>query len=72
MLQPFVWLHLRQTLNGVQLRNLLGDKLWTPQASFHSASEVRQWAVEDGLAFVTGKSFFLGYANVAQFRKEKQ
>ena len=24
MLQPFVWLHLRQTLNGVQLRNLLG------------------------------------------------
>ena len=30
LLQPFAKLHLGQTLSEDQLRNLLGDKLWTP------------------------------------------
>ena len=68
-MQPFVRLHLRQTLNDKQLRNLLGDKLWTPQATFHSVSQVRRWGIEDGLDFVANKKFFLGYANVMCFKK---
>jgi SAM-dependent methyltransferase len=35
-----------------QLRRLLADQLWTPQASFHSAREVRRWASSLGLAEV--------------------
>ncbi len=62
--------HLRQTLNEVQLRNLLGDKLWTPQATFHSVSEVRKWGIEEGLALTGTKKFFLRYANVMRFVKQ--
>lgn len=68
-MQPFVRWHLGQTLDDRQLRNLLGDKLWTPRASFHSVRQVRRWADEDGLDFVGRKRFFLGYANVMAFRK---
>jgi ubiquinone/menaquinone biosynthesis C-methylase UbiE len=68
-LQPFVRSHLGQTLNDKQLRNLLGDKLWTPQATFHSISQVRRWGAEDGLDFAANKKFFLGYANVMCFKK---
>ena len=70
-LQPFVRSHLGQTLNDKQLRNLLGDKLWTPQATFHSVSQVRRWGLEDGLDFVANKKFFLGYANVMCFKKRE-
>jgi SAM-dependent methyltransferase len=70
LLQPFVKSHLRQTLNHVQLRNLLGDKLWTPQATFHSVSEVRKWGTEEGLRLIATKKFFLGYANVMRFEKQ--
>jgi SAM-dependent methyltransferase/ribosomal protein S27AE len=69
-LQPFARAHLGQTLNDAQLRRLMGDKLWTPRATFHSVSEVRRWGQEEGLAFVGNKRFFLGYANVMCFRKE--
>jgi ubiquinone/menaquinone biosynthesis C-methylase UbiE len=69
MLQPFVKLHLGQTLSDQQLRNLLGDKLWTPQATFHSVSEVRKWGGEEGLTLTATKKFFLGYANVMRFEK---
>ncbi len=69
LLQPFVIAHLGQKLDHEELRNLLGDKLWTPQATFHSISEVRRWASEEGLVFVRSKKFFLGYANVMQFKK---
>jgi hypothetical protein len=69
ILQPFAKSHLEQTLNDEQLRNLLGDKLWTPQATFHSIAEVRKWGVEEGLTLVNTKKFFLGYANVMKFLK---
>jgi SAM-dependent methyltransferase len=68
-LQPFARKHLGQSLDEVELRNLLGDLLWTPRATFHSVSEVRRWGVEEGLTFVASKKFFMGYANVMQFRK---
>ena len=68
-MQPFAKLHLGQTLNDRQLRNLLGDKLWTPQATFHSVSEVRRWGAEEGLRMTGVKKFFLGYANVMCFVK---
>lgn len=68
-LQPFVLSHLGQKLDRAQLRNLLGDKLWTPRATFHSVSEVHRWGLEDGLTLVAAKSFFLGYANVMRFEK---
>lgn len=69
-LQPFVKSHLGQTLNEQQLRNLLGDKLWTPQATFHSVSEVRRWGMQEGLALLAAKKFFFGYANVMRFVKQ--
>ncbi len=72
LLQPFVKGHLNQILDERQLRNLLGDKLWTPQATFHSVSEVRQWGRAEGLQFVANKKFYLGYANVMCFVKEGQ
>jgi ubiquinone/menaquinone biosynthesis C-methylase UbiE len=68
-MQPFVRSHLGQSLDETQLRNLLGDKLWTPQATFHSISQVQQWGAEDGLDLVATKKFFLGYANVMCFKK---
>lgn len=70
LLQPFVQTHLGQKLNDVQLRNLLGDKLWTPQATFHSISEVKKWGIEEGLKLTAYKRFYLGYANVMRFVKE--
>jgi SAM-dependent methyltransferase len=72
ILQPFVKSHLDQKLDDEQLRNLLGDKLWTPQATFHSVSEVRRWGIEEGLTLEATKKFFLGYANVMKFKKTGQ
>lgn len=72
MLQPFAKSHLQQNLDDEQLRNLLGDKLWTPQATFHSVSQVRRWGMEEGLTFLATKKFFLGYANVMRFVKKDQ
>ena len=69
-LQPFARWHLGQTLNDEQLCNLLGDKLWTPQATFHSLSEVQRWGLEEGLILTATKKFFLGYANVMRFLKQ--
>lgn len=71
-LQPFAKWHLRQVLDEEQLRNLLGDKLWTPQATFHSVSEVRMWGIEEGLELTATRKFFLGYANVMRFVKKNQ
>lgn len=68
-MQPFARWHLGQSLSEPQLRRLLGDKLWTPHATFHSVTEVRRWASEEGLSFVANKKFFMGYANVMCFRK---
>ena len=48
----------------------MGDKLWTPQATFHSVSEVRKWGTEEGLTLTATKKFFLGYANVMRFEKQ--
>lgn len=68
-LQPFARTHLGQKLDLEQLRNLLGDKLWTPRATFHSVRQVRRWGDAEGLDFVKAKKFYLGYANVMLFRK---
>jgi SAM-dependent methyltransferase len=69
LLQPFVRAHLTQTLDTAQLRNLLGDKLWTPQATFHSVATVREWGRAEALDLTATRRFFLGYANVMRFRK---
>ena len=69
-LQPFARAHLGQSLDETQLRNLLGDKLWTPQATFHSVSQVRRWGREEGLELTGFKRFYLGYANVMRFVKQ--
>lgn len=68
-LQPFVKIHLGQTLTKDQLRNLLGDTLWTPQATFHSVSEVCRWGIEEGLTLVSTRRFCLSHANVMKFQK---
>jgi ubiquinone/menaquinone biosynthesis C-methylase UbiE len=72
LMNPLVKLHLGQSLNGTELRNLVGDALWTPRATFHSVREVRRWSAEEGLLFQGYRRFFLGYANVFHFRKPGQ
>jgi SAM-dependent methyltransferase len=69
LLQPFARSHFGYPLDDAQLRRLLGDKLWTPQATFHSVSEVRRWGREEGLHLTHHKAFFLGYANVFRFER---
>jgi SAM-dependent methyltransferase len=69
LLQPFARTHLGQPLSDEQLRRLLGDKLWTPRATFHTVREVRRWGTEEGLVFTDNKRFYLGYANVMRFVK---
>lgn len=71
-MQPFARTHLGQTLDTDQLRRLLGDKLWTPQATFHKVSEIRRWGREEGLELEATKKFYLGYANVMLLRKAGQ
>jgi len=69
-LQPFARTHLGQRLSDDQLRRLLGDKLWTPQATFHSVAQVRRWGEEEGLRMIGRKRFYLGYANVMCLKKD--
>jgi ubiquinone/menaquinone biosynthesis C-methylase UbiE len=70
MLQPFVKSHLNQKLDDYQLRRLLGDKLWTPQCTFHTLGEIKKWAADEGLTMTRYKRFYLGYANVMAFKKD--
>lgn len=69
LMQPFVKSHLGETLDEPQLRRLLGDKLWTPHATFHTLGQVRRWAEEEGLTLLRWQRFFHSYANVMAFRK---
>jgi len=70
LLQPFARTHLGQSLDDWQLRRLLGDKLWTPQATFHSIRQIRRWGEEEGLAMTAYKRFYLGYANIMKLVKK--
>jgi len=70
LLQPFAKSHFGHPLDDAQLRRLLGDKLWTPQATFHSVAEVRRWGQEEGLRLTAHKTFFLGYAIVYRFERD--
>ena len=70
MMQPFVKAHLGQKLDDEMLRRLLGDKLWTPHATFHSIREMTKWGEEDGLEVVAWKRFYVGYANTVCYRKK--
>jgi SAM-dependent methyltransferase/predicted RNA-binding Zn-ribbon protein involved in translation (DUF1610 family) len=69
LLQPFARSHFGYRLDPEQLRRLLGDKLWTPQATFHSVSQVTRWGQQEGMRLTAHKAFFLGYANVFRFEK---
>lgn len=68
-MQPFVKGHLGMKLGEPELRKLLGDKLWTPHATFHSVSEVEGWGKQEGLELLAFKRFYHNYANVFCFRK---
>lgn len=69
VLQPFVRSHLGEKLDVHQLRRLLGDKLWTPHATFHTLGQIRGWAAEVGLEMTQWKRFYHSYANVMAFTK---
>jgi SAM-dependent methyltransferase len=69
LLQPFVRSHLGERLDEPQLRRLLGDKLWTPHATFHSRRQIRDWADEAGLTLVRWQRFYHAYAHVMGFVK---
>jgi SAM-dependent methyltransferase len=69
MMQPFVKTHLGESLDEAQLRRLLGDKLWTPHATFHTVKEIKTWGEEEGLKMIQRKRFFHNYANVMSFQK---
>jgi SAM-dependent methyltransferase len=70
MMQPFVKSHLDTKLDEPGLRRLLGDKLWTPHATFHTRSELERWGREAGLTPVRHKLFYHNYAHVISFEKE--
>lgn len=69
LLGPLARWHLGVSLPENQLRRLLGDKLWTPQATFHSRRQIVDWGVEDGLLCDRWQHFFLGYATVYRFTR---
>ena len=69
LMQPFVKSHLSETLDEHQLRRLLGDKLWTPHATFHTVEEIKRWGEAEGLVMMHWKRFYHAYANVMAFRK---
>ena len=69
MMQPFVRSHLGMKLDEPLLRRLLGDKLWTPHATFHTKSELVRWAAAEGLSLVKAQLFFHNYAWVMSFEK---
>ena len=69
MMQPFVKSHLGETLDEPLLRRLLGDKLWTPHATFHTLREIKKWGAEEGLTMFAWKRFYHAYANVMAFKK---
>jgi len=69
MMQPFVRSHLGMKLDEPLLRRLLGDKLWTPHATFHTKSELVRWGAEEGLTMTHAKLFFHDYAWVMSFKK---
>lgn len=68
-MQPFVKGHLGMELSEPELRKLLGDKLWTPHATFHSVDEIEGWGKQEGLDLLAWKRFYHGYANVFCFQK---
>ena len=68
-MQPFVKSHLGTRLEEPVLRRLLGDKLWTPHATFHTKKELETWARAAGMEPVKHKLFFHNYAHVMSFRK---
>ncbi len=69
LMQPFAVTHLGQRLNEEQLRRLLGDKLWTHHATFHSIRELTRRGKEEGLEVIGWKKFYVGYANTLCYRK---
>ena len=48
---------------------MLGDKLWTPHATFHTVRQISDWASEEGLTMLQWKRFYHSYANVMSFKK---
>lgn len=61
-----VWLQRRQHLRDEDIKGLIADQIWTPQASFHSARQLRQWARELGLESAYHKRLFC-HANLFAF-----
>ncbi len=69
-MQPFVRNHLGTEVSEPVLRRLLGDKLWTPHATFHTRGELERWGREFGLEPVHHKLFYHHYAHMLTFRKQ--
>ena len=69
MMGFFARRHLGMDLDDAQLRRLLGDKLWTPQATFHTVNQIRKWGEAEGLVLRRWKRFYHHYANVMAFQK---
>lgn len=69
MMQPFLKSHLNVELDEPGLRRLLGDKLWTPHATFHTRSELERWGHHAGITPVQHKLFYHNYAHVMSFQK---
>jgi hypothetical protein len=55
------------TLDDDQLRRMIADQLWTPQASFHTGREVRRWSSTLGLRLVRRRRY-LGYSGLYVLR----
>ncbi|HUY51008.1 MAG TPA: methyltransferase domain-containing protein [Streptosporangiaceae bacterium] len=59
----------RQRLPDTQLRRLLADQLWTPQASFHSWRQINRWADQLELTAIWRKRLFC-HANLVALQRK--
>jgi ubiquinone/menaquinone biosynthesis C-methylase UbiE len=70
LIRLIVAAQVHQRLDDLQLKRLLADQLWTPQASFHTARQVKRWASNAELQLVRRRWLFL-HANLFAFQQEK-
>jgi SAM-dependent methyltransferase len=64
-----VALQVSQRLIDEQLRRLLADQIWTPQASFHSWRQIKRWAAEMNLAVIKRNRLFC-HGNLVVFERK--
>jgi SAM-dependent methyltransferase len=69
LFRPMLAFQVGQTLDDEEVRRLIADQIWTPQATFHTARQVRRWATSSGLRHRSTRAVPL-YANWLAFERD--